>query len=495
MTATGYWGKKWALIASIAAIAGCTSTSTSLENNHSLPALSVDPPTVAKSLPATQVSEPTQSARSSSATPTIVQAAASNAEPDSVPNQALTLDATVQYALQNNPQLAALRQQHGIASAGVVIAKTYPFNPIYQGTLLRAKNAASPVENSFTNAHQITLEVQLFQQQRFRQEQAFAALTRTDWEIAAQELLFSINAIRAFDNLLYRQQKLAVTEEFLRLNQQSVEQVKQLVEQGRLKSGDLILARAEVNDVQAQVNLNRTALIAARRDYFRALGVAEGSVDPRGTLERAVPGGKIEQYMVAANELRPDRFARLAAVAEAEAEYQFQTADRFGNPQIGPVYEYDDARTRFIGAKVQFPLPLLNRKPGERLQAQARKAQAALMVRQIEVEISQDVSLATARLSEADKWAANYRQEILPTLKKSLADMEQLFEQGQAGVDVLRLLDVRRKLLRARDGYLDALLGYTTALADLAQAVGDPSLAMLPTPPSKPEEPAKGDKK
>ena len=222
----------------------------------------------------------------------------------------LTLDSTIQYALTRNPQLAAIREQHGIAAAGVVIARTYPFNPIYQGTLLHAKGAATPVENSFFNGHQITLEVQLFHQQRFRQQQAFAMLTRTDWEIATQELTFSVNAIRAFDAYLYRRGKLEVSEEFLRLNQKSVEQVKQLVEQGKLKSGDLIVARAEVNDVKAQVNLNRTALITARRDFYRALGVAEGAVEPIGTLERAAPSGKVEQFLAAANELRPDRFAQ-----------------------------------------------------------------------------------------------------------------------------------------------------------------------------------------
>lgn len=415
--------------------------------------------------------------------------------PDSLPQprvmavDQLTLDATIQYALTRNPQLAAIREQHGIAAAGVVIAKTYPFNPIYQANLLHAKGPdQAVVENPFLNSHQITLEVQLFHQQKFRQQQAFAMLTRTDWEIAAQELTFSVNAIRAFDAYLYRRGKLEVSEEFLRLNQKSVEQVKQLVEQGKLKSGDLIVARAEVNDVQAQVNLNRTALVTARRDFYRALGVAEGAVELIGTLERAAPAGNVEQFLAAASELRPERFARLAAVAEAEAEYRFQTADRFGNPQVGPVYEYDDSRTQFIGAKVQLSLPLLNRKPGERQQAQARRSQALATVRQVEVEIGQDVSLAWTRLAEAENWADNYRKEILPALKKGLSDTELLFEQGQGGVDVLRLLDVRRKLLRAQDGYLDALLAYTSSLADLAQAVGDPTLAMQPAPPAKGEK-------
>ena len=49
--------------------------------------------------------------------------------------QALSLDGAVAWGLRNNPDLAALRQQHGIAAAGVVIARTYPFNPTYQGKI------------------------------------------------------------------------------------------------------------------------------------------------------------------------------------------------------------------------------------------------------------------------------------------------------------------------------------------------------------------------
>jgi cobalt-zinc-cadmium efflux system outer membrane protein len=399
----------------------------------------------------------------------------------------LSLEATARYALENNPQLAALRQQHGIAAANVVIAKTYPFNPIYQSNVLYAKgNEPRAVTNSVPETHQLTLEVQLFHQQRYRQQAAFAALTRTDWEIASQELAFSINAIRTFDAVLYRQGKVAVTEEFLRLNEKAAEQVKQLVERGTLKAGDLLLARAEVKDIQSQVGLNRTALITATKDYYRALGIAEGSASPSGTLERTAPPGDGDRWLAAALELRPERFARLSAVAEAEADIRYQRADRFGNPQIGPVFEYIESRTDFIGAKVQVPIPVFNRKPGEIQQAQARLAQAQLYVRETGVEIKQDVALAAARVAEAQKWVENYRSDVLPALRKTLEDMDQLFRQGQPGVDVLRLIEVRRKLLRAQDGYLDALITCTPALADLAQAVGDPALAMGSCPPATP---------
>src|SRR5262249_35150782 len=51
-------------------------------------------------------------------------------------SEGLPLDAVIRMTLANNPQLAVIRQQHGIAAAGIVIARTYPYNPIAQAQLL-----------------------------------------------------------------------------------------------------------------------------------------------------------------------------------------------------------------------------------------------------------------------------------------------------------------------------------------------------------------------
>jgi cobalt-zinc-cadmium efflux system outer membrane protein len=391
----------------------------------------------------------------------------------------LSLEAAVALALQRNPELAAIRQQHGIAAAGLVIARTYPYNPITQSTILGVKGSDPAVDLlPVSNSHKVTIDVELLGQRSFRKQAAFAALTRTDWEIAFQEVTFAVNAIRAYDNLLYRHGKLSVTEEFLRLNQKGAEQVRQLVESGTLRPPDLILARAEVSDIQAQIGLNRTSLVSARRDLFRAIGITEGHFILQGTLERAAPPAERERLLEAAMEHRPDLFARRAALAEAEARVRLQKADRFGNPTVGPVFEYDESRTRFIGVQFGAPIPIFNRRQGETQQLQAQMTQAVLYLQQTEVDIRRDVPAAVARLAEARAWVDNYRNQILPDLRKSLDDIDRLFKEGQPGVDVLRVLDVRRKLLRAQDGYLDALLAYTQALADLALAVGDPALAM-----------------
>jgi outer membrane protein TolC len=391
----------------------------------------------------------------------------------------LSLEEAVRYALANNPQLAVIRNQHGLAAAAVVIARTYPYNPIWQSTVAGDSGPASAgITNSVFNASKITLDLEIRGQRAYRRQAAFAALSRTDWEIAAQEVVFAATTVRAFDAMLYRQGKLALTEEFLKLNQKAAAQVKELVDRGTLRPADLILARAEVNDVQSQIGLHRTALVAARRDLARALGGADLTAVPQGTLERTAPAIGAEELLTLAFEHRPDLFARRTAVTEAEARLKLQIADRFGNPTIGPMYELNETSVNFFGMQIGGPIPVFNRKQGEIKLREAERMQALLNVRQIETEIHQDVLAALGRVDEARNWAQKYRQEILPDLRKSLDEMDKLFQQGQPGVDVLRLLDVRRKLLRAQDGYFDALLAYTQALAELAAAVGDPALAM-----------------
>jgi outer membrane protein TolC len=90
-------------------------------------------------------------------------------------------------------------------------------------------------------------------------------------------------------------------------------------------------------------------------------------------------------------------------------------------------------------------------------------------------------------MAQAEETLKAYRSQIIPELKKGVDSFEELFEKNDPSVDLLKVLDVRRKLLKARDGYLDALWEMSQGRADLAAAVGDPSLpTTAESPPSKP---------
>src|SRR5262249_28024313 len=159
----------------------------------------------------------------------------------------------------------------------------------------------------------------------------------------------AINAVRAFDALLYRQEKVRITEEFVRLNEEAARQARALFEQGKLRPADLSLARAEVVDVLSQVGLGRTAVAAARRDWYSVLGLAGGDVEPQGSLQRHAPLIEPDAMLEAALIQRPDLRARQAAAAEAEARLRLARAERFGPVTVGPVYEINETQANFVG--------------------------------------------------------------------------------------------------------------------------------------------------
>jgi cobalt-zinc-cadmium efflux system outer membrane protein len=402
------------------------------------------------------------------------------------PSPVLTREAAVAYALEHNPQLAVVREQRGLAAAGVVLARVYSYNPILNSVVLGVNGPAeSGVTNHVFNEHSVTLQLELFGQGKHRRAAADAAVTRTEWEIAAQELGTATSVVRAYDTVLYREQKLRILDETVRLSEQLVEIGRQLADAQKLNTADLIILGTERDAARAQRGQGRTALAVARAELRRLLGSLDDHFTVTGELDPPLPALDAQTLIPYALALRPDVHTRAAAIAEAEARLRLQVADRFGNPSVGPRVEYNETRDTFIGVTLTAPIPILNRKQGEIAQRRAELARAQADLRSTEVQVSQAVDAALARLAEARKWAAEYPTEVLPGLQKARENMERLFSQNQPGVDVLRVLGVQRTLLRAHDAYLDARFEVSQARADLAAAVGEPALAAgasLPAP-------------
>jgi cobalt-zinc-cadmium efflux system outer membrane protein len=391
----------------------------------------------------------------------------------------LSLPDAVRFALERNPELATLRQQHGIAAAAIVIARTYPFNPQYFGLVLGANGPESAgVTNKVFNEHYARIDLEMRHQGLHRRAAAEAALSRTDWEIATQETLMAIRVIRAFNVLLYRREKLRLANEAVQLQEQAVKQVGLLVEQGRLGRSDLPLARADVAEGHALRGLARTNVEQAANDLRRLLGDVELSFEVTGSLETKCPHDDAATLTQAALEARPELHALQLAVEEADARLRLEVANRCGNPSIGPGMEYNETRAYFVGAVLACPLPCFNRRQGEILQRRAERERAVLVVQQAEVAVRMDVQAALARLRNAEAQVDTIRSETLPALQTARETLDRLFAAGEPGVDLVRVLDIRRRLLRARDGYLDALWELSQARADLAAAVGTPAFAM-----------------
>jgi outer membrane protein TolC len=405
------------------------------------------------------------------------------AGPAPVADSGLTLGAAITWALQNNPELRVFRQERGVAEAAVVIAQTYPFNPIWEGRVQQNSGPASAgITNQVLNEHLFVLEVELHGQRRYRRQEASALLTKTEWDIATQELTLALKVLRAFQNVIYQRERLRLLEETIRLNEQLVNDTKGLFNAGMVGGADKVLAQTELEATRGLLGPARTTLVTAIYELRRALGMVDGPLlvlDGRLDGIPTIPEGTAGTLQ--ALERRPELYAQRAAVAQAEAALRLELANRYGNPVIGPAYTYDPTRVSSVGAQLNVPLPVLNTHRGQIQQRQAEEAKAVLVLRQTEIQVRQDVEAALQRLATARAGAEVYRDRILPALQTGLTDLEQLFHAGK--VDVLRILDLRRKWISARDSYLTALWEVSQAQADLIAAVGDLTLAGLPAPP------------
>jgi cobalt-zinc-cadmium efflux system outer membrane protein len=405
--------------------------------------------------------------------------------------ETLTEEAAIVWALERNPELAALRTQRGIAAGAVVVAETYPFNPIWEARVQANSGPASAgITNLVANEHLLLLELELRGQGAYRREGAYAAQSRTDWEIAHQEILLSVRVIRAFEGVLYRQEKLDLLNQTIELDQQTLELVRKLVGQGRLHGPDEILARTELDDVRAQLGPAQANLVAARSELRRALGVVGDQFKIQGKLEAPLLTWPEAGLMPVALDRRADRRARQLSINEAEASLRLERANRFGNPTLGPAFTYDPTRVSEIGAQLNLPIPVLNTHRGQILQREAELERAQLDFRQIEVSIRQDVQSALARLDRANASVYTYRKVVLPQLDDAIKELEKLLNAGDPNVNIIHVVDIRRKQLKARDAYLDALWELRQARADLAAAIGDPALAVLSWTPEEKKAPA-----
>jgi cobalt-zinc-cadmium efflux system outer membrane protein len=389
------------------------------------------------------------------------------------------LEQAVAWALQNNPEIAALRQQHGVAAAGVIIAQTYPFNPLWEGKVRAATGPASAgVTNQVSNEHKLLMEVEVRGQGKFRRRQARMALKRTDWEIANQELALAVRVIRAYHAVLYRREKMVLLGKIIAVNKRAATEVGKRVKLGQLRRADEILIQTELADARAQLALGRNTQTLAWYELRRALGWVDGEFKPQGALQPPAREWNVSELTGVALERRPDLHARQAAVAEADARVRLALADRYGNPTLGPAFEYDPTRVNLIGAQINLPLPVFNTHRGDILQRQAERSRAVLDLRQAETVVRLDVQAAVAHVKQARAWLLTYERQVVPGLVKSVKEMNQMFRAGDRGVDSLRLIDIYRKLLKAIDTELDARWEVAQAQTDLAAAVGEPALAI-----------------
>lgn len=307
------------------------------------------------------------------------------------------------------------------------------------------------------------------------------ALTREARRVVAAGIARSYVELRA------AQRRLALTEQSLELQEQTLRVVSSQVDAGLAPGLDAFRARAEVADLRADLG----PLRAEAGQFANALAVLVG--DMPGTLapDLAVPGpiptAAANAAIGAPTDVirrRPDIRAAEFALASATAEVGVEAADLYpsfslpGTLSIGVsglgTGTLVTTVLRALSLAVDFPLFDAGLRRAEVTAAEERMLQAGLAYRATLLAALEEVEAALL-----DYQAALDRRDALTEV---VANNRRAFDQsrglyGQGLIDFLDVLDAQRE-------WNDALQELALAERDLALAVVDTYAAIAGPPPA-----------
>lgn len=413
---------------------------------------------------------------------------------DPLADGTLTLAEALFVAASRNPEILLARAEVLVADARVAIASTWPHDPS-----VRFEGATDAFFADEGEGDRSVGVAQTFETGggRGKRTEAARASRRAAEEDAAAAFWRARAAVTgAFYDLL-------AAEEDVRLARRRRDISGELasIAEIRLRAADVSLidanlVRAASHQAEGALATSERARASASLRLSRLLGlpprsdiVAEGSLP---ALDAVTAGaGDVAALEALALESRREIAAakaeRDAALARADAAsaslWPDVTLDVFYARETSVFDVEPDSftdRDDVLGLGVEIPLPLFGRGKGERQEALAEAARAALELDVLALDVSAEVREATLRAATARDLVELYEGKLNALAEENRSLVGEAFRLGQVGaIEVLR---AREEEARIEEGYLAARHAAASAAVALERALGAPAPGALGTP-------------
>lgn len=383
----------------------------------------------------------------------------------------------IQIALARNPDVDAARSKIAALAYQVPVAASLQ-DPMFTVTALPAHvQTAAGQQELMVGASQ---KVPWFGKLDVRAGIAEAQTNAARAQLAAVELAVIAEVKRAYYELYFVQQSIAVTE----AEQQLLADIRD-VANTRYKTGgtnqqDVLRAELEISSLENELISLRQQYESSRAKLARLLHVGPSSrLSTIETLPHDTIPTDLEQLQARAVQARPELHAKFAEVGKERlavemANLEYKPDFTFGvswidvsSAGLSPIANGRDAVLLSVGSN----LPIYQK----RLDSSVRAAQAKTVAAAREYDALRDRTLeqvtdlfTTARTQQ--QMLSLFQENILPKAKQTLEVSSQAYNVGQ--VDFLQLIDNWRQLLRYELAIrrLEANLNQT--MAELEKVVG-----------------------
>ncbi len=390
----------------------------------------------------------------------------------------IDLETALQWTLQYNPTLLATRQNLNVSAEAINVARHFPtsLNPTVSiqcepWVFQRQPNGQS---ESLDRAVYLTWgqPIELGHRQAYREQMAQAQYTQTTWSVLQTELTTMVQTYRLHQTALYRREKLGIALELRDFNGRLVEIIRRQEKANQAMAADVVLAEVESQTTVEQWEAARQDYVSALADLRQQIGIPglAATAEPTGVFrvpEDQLGGG--EALVQLAQQSRPEVQSAAAAAANSRAALYLARADRIPIPSIGPAYERNETGATFYGINVSTTVPILNLGNSLVAQREAEYHRDCVAWEQARQQVAAQVLAVEVKWTQAQQSAQRTHARLEP-IRAQTERMERLYDAGQT--DLLKLLQVRRRFIEARNVELDAAWQAVQAYADLLAATG-----------------------
>jgi outer membrane protein, heavy metal efflux system len=404
------------------------------------------------------------------------------------PNNGMTADEAIAYALAHNADLQAARKEVDAARALVKQAALHA-NPKIDVERKEQLNGSD--NDTMVGA---TLPLELGGRRSARILVAQRELEMKEQLLADRERLLAAEVKTKFGQALGEMLKLAFTENLLAATDRGYRLVTARVTEGRTAPLEQNMVLVEVNRIKSLRETEDGKVQIALLELRNLIGLTpEEPLRLRGDLNPVVePLPSIEVVTRVALNRRPDVQAARAAetlagaqIEQARSEGRFDASlstkyelMNFGFPQKG----FDDTgalvpingRFHSLTVGVNLNLPVRNRNQGAVEAAIAEKEAATLRREFAELTVKREIAASFARYEQSMKAAEIYRVGVRDQANANLEVVRQTYELGSK--TLLDFIAEQRRFIEVESSFIDSLLETYFARVDIERATASPNL-------------------
>jgi outer membrane protein, heavy metal efflux system len=383
----------------------------------------------------------------------------------------LTLDQTVEVALERSPRIRSALAARETASA----YQTFSHMPRAGNPTVNLRALIGrPDDPAATYGVVLGVPFDVSGRRRAWRGESRRILEESDALLRAARNDVRAEAREAYARTVVAERARALAEESAATARELYERVKARLAANAATALDLTLSETQYAETQADLQRARRTLIEAQNGLRQVLDLPPEVPLAVGTLEPpTLPAGlSPEQAIARALASRQE----LSAWSSVRARWQAADA-RLRAESIGPMSAAFEAERQgnrspntSVGASVGFELPFVQRNQGERAVARGQAAAAGTERELLEHTIAREVATAYGRLDAALAELKALDDSAIPAAERTLSMVRTLLDSG--AVDYFRLLSARSGAFALRSRRIEALREAWMSRIALERAIG-----------------------